>query len=122
MSATALGVTGVWGLEHTETGVIQSDFTFDFSIQEKTVLTIQGEVQGLSLYGAKCELSFKGLVPKTSPFASKLGTALTLTNTLTDLMPSSGGTTVIKGITKTGNYENFQEFDVKATNYPALTA
>jgi len=122
MSATLLGTTGVWGITSVETGVILSDESYDYSIQEKPVLTTLGEVQGLALYGAKCEVKFDGLVPKTTPFASKLGAALTLINTIPDHMPSSGGTTVLTSLSRTLNYEDFQKISVKATNYPALTA
>jgi len=122
MSATSIGTTGVWGLDHSEAGMILSDISFDYSIQDKLVLTIQGEVQGASLYGSKCEIKCSGLVTKTAPFSSKLGATITLTNAIPDHMPVSGGLTVIMGLSRNSTNEDFQKIDMHAVNYPAMTA
>ena len=122
MAANLLGTTGNWGIPQDEPGVIIYDLGFDYSIQDKPVLDRSGEIQGLSLYQALCELKLSGLVAKESPFASKLGTALALTNTMPDHLPSAGGTTVITNISRSLNNEDFEKIDITARHYPFLAA
>ena len=73
MAATFLGTTGNWGIPQDETGIIIADLSFDYSNQEKPVLSKGGEIIGLALYQEKCEIKLSGLVAKTSAFAGKIG-------------------------------------------------
>jgi hypothetical protein len=122
MAATFLGTTGNWGIPQDETGIIITDLAFDYSNQEKVVLDKGGEIIGLALYQEKAEIKLSGLVKKTGPFAGKIGAALALTNAVPAHMQSSGGTTIIKQISRTLNNEDFEKIDITATNYPLVTS
>jgi hypothetical protein len=122
MAATFLGTTGNWGIPQDETGIIITDLSFDYSNQEKVVLDKGGEIIGLALYQEKAEIKLSGLVKKTGPFAGKIGAALALTNAVPAHMQSSGGTTIIKQISRTLNNEDFEKIDITATNYPLVTS
>jgi len=123
MAATFLGTTGNWAIPDDEEGIIITDLSFDFSNQEKTVLDKSGEIIGLAFYQAKVEIKLSGLVKKTSPFSGKIGAALTLANTMpSHLQSSSGGTTIIKQISRALNNEDFEKIDITATHYPTVTS
>ncbi len=55
------------------------------------------------------EIKLSGLVKKTGPFTGKIGAALTLANAMPSHMQSSGGTTVIKQISRALNNEDFEK-------------
>ena len=59
---------------------------------------------------------------KTGPFAGKIGAALTLANAMPSHMQASGGTTVIKQISRALNNEDFEKIDITATNYPLVVS
>lgn len=122
MAATFLGTTGNWGIPQDETGIIITDLSYDYSNQEKTVLDKGGEIIGLAFYQEKVEIKLSGLVKKTGPFAGKIGAALAITNGIPAHMQSSGGTTVIKQISRALNNEDFEKIDITATNYPLVTS
>ena len=122
MAATFLGITGNWGIPQDESGIIITDLAFDYSNQEKTVLDKGGEIIGLALYQEKIEIKLSGLVKKTSPFAGKVGAALALTNTIPVHTLTSGGTTIIKQISRALNNEDFEKIDITATNYPLVVS
>lgn len=121
MSANLLGTTGNWGIPTAQSGLILYDTSYDYSIQDKPVLTISGEIQGLALYQAKGEVKLSGLVPKTSAFNGKLGGSLALANAIPDHLPTSGGTTIIMQISRSLNNEDFEKIDITATHYPFIT-
>jgi hypothetical protein len=123
MAATFLGTTGNWGVPQDEAGIIITDLSFDFSNQEKMVLDKGGEVIGLALYQEKVEIKLSGLVAKTSPFSGKIGAALTLANSVpAHLQANSGGTTIIKQISRALNNEDFEKIDITATHYPTVSS
>ena len=122
MAATFLGTTGNWGIPEDEGGILIIDLSFDFSNQEKVVLDKGGEIIGLALYQEKVEIKLSGLVKKTSPFAGKIGAALTLTNTVPGHLQATGGTTVVKQISRALNNEDFEKIDITATHYPLVTS
>jgi hypothetical protein len=122
MSANLLGTTGNWGIPNDQTGILITDLSFDFSNQEKPVLDKGGEIIGFSFYQEKVEIKLSGLVAKTSPFSGKLGAALTLANAFpAHLQASTGGTTLIKQISRALNNEDFEKIDITATHYPTVT-
>lgn len=121
MAASFLGTTGNWGIPQDEAGIIITDLSFDYSNQEKTVLDKGGEIIGLALYQEKVEIKLSGLVKKTSPFAGKIGAALTLANSMPAHLQASGGTTVVKQINRALNNEDFEKIDITATHYPTVT-
>ena len=120
MAATFLGTTGNWGIPQDEAGIIITDLSFDYSNQEKMVLDKGGEIIGLALYQEKVEIKLSGLVAKTTPFAGKIGAALTLANTMPAHLQASGGTTIIKQISRALNNEDFEKIDITATHYPTV--
>ena len=123
MAATFLGTTGNWGIPNDETGIIITDLAFDYSNQEKAVLSKSGEVIGLAFYQEKVEIKLSGLVAKTSAFAGKIGAALALTNAMpAHLQATSGGTTIIKQINRALNNEDFEKIDITATHYPFVAS
>ena len=122
MAATFIGITGNWGIPEDESGIIITDLSYDYSNQEKMVLDKGGEIVGLALYQEKAEIKLSGLMKKTSPFAGKIGAALALTNSLPAHMQASGGTTIIKQISRALNNEDFEKIDITATNYPLVTS
>jgi hypothetical protein len=86
------------------------------------VLDKGGEIIGLALYQEKVEIKLSGLVKKTSPFAGKIGAALTLANAMPAHLQASGGTTVVKQISRALNNEDFEKIDITATHYPTVTS
>ena len=121
MAATFLGTTGNWGITNDEAGILILDLSFDFSNQEKPVLDKGGEIIGFAFYQEKVEIKLSGLVHKTSPFAGKIGTALVLANAMPAHLQGSGGTTIIKQISRALNNEDFEKIDITATHYPTVT-
>ena len=121
MAATTLGTTGNWGIPNEQSGLILYDASYDYSQQEKTVLTTSGEIQGLALYQQKIEVKMSGLVPKTSPFNGKLGTVLVLANAIPAHLATTGGITIIMQISRSLNNEDFEKIDITATHYPFVT-
>ena len=122
MSANLLGTTGNWGIPNDQSGILITDLSFDFSNQEKPVLDKGGEIIGFSFYQEKVEIKLSGLVAKTSPFSGKLGAPLTLANAFpAHLQLSTGGTTLIKQVSRALNNEDFEKIDITATHYPFLT-
>ena len=122
MSANLLGTTGNWGIPNDQSGILITDLSFDFSNQEKPVLDKGGEIIGFSFYQEKVEIKLSGLVAKTSPFSGKLGAALTLANAFpAHLQAATGGTTLIKQISRSLNNEDFEKIDITATHYPFIT-
>ena len=118
MAATTLGTTGNWGIPNDQSGMILYDLAYDYSTQEKTVLTTSGEIQGLALYQSKVEVKISGLITKTSPFSGKLATALTLANAIPAHLTPTGGSTIITQISRSLNNEDFEKIDITATHYP----
>ena len=121
MAATTLGTTGNWGIPNDQSGMILYDLAYDYSTQEKTVLTTSGEIQGLALYQSKVEVKISGLVAKTSAFNGKIGTALVLANAIPAHLATTGGTTIIMQINRSLNNEDFEKIDITATHYPFVT-
>jgi len=120
MAATELGTVGIWGIAEDESGILISDLSFDFSQKDRPVLTKDGEVQGLALWHQKCDIKYSGLVDKDSAFSGKLGAALAMANDIPDHMQTSGGTTVLMGLSRKSVQEDFENMDVSAINYPLL--
>jgi hypothetical protein len=81
-----------------------------------------GEIIGLAFYQEKVEIKLSGLVKKTSAFSGKIGLALSLTNSIPAHLQSSGGTTIIKQISRSLNNEDFEKIDITATHYPTVTS
>jgi len=120
MAATSLGNIGNWGIPNEQSGFILYDMGYEFSQQEKTVLTISGEVQGLACYQQKGEVKISGLVPKTSPFNGKLGTPLVLANAIPAHLATTGGTTIVMQISRSFSNEDFEKIEITATHYQFL--
>ena len=129
MAAQLLGTVGKWGIASDETGIIITDLSFDFSNQEKPVLSREGEIIGMALYQQKVEIKLSGLVAKDSPFNGTIGTALTMANAIPAHLTASGssgsgtggGNTLITQISRSLNVEDFEKIDVTAVNYPFIT-
>lgn len=121
MAATLLGTVGVWGIATDQTGILLTDTSFDFSNQETPVLSIVGEPIGFAFNKEKVEVKLSGLVPATSPFSAKLATALTLANAIPAHLQATGGTTIIKTISRTSNNEDWEKIEVGATHHPFVT-
>ena len=122
MAATFLGTTGNWGIAQDEAGIIITDLSYDFSNQEKMVMDKGGEIIGFAFYQEKVEIKLSGLAKKTSTFSGKIGLALSLTNSIPAHLQSSGGTTIIKQISRSLNNEDFEKIDITATHYPTVTS
>ncbi len=118
MSATQLGVTGNWGIPNDQPGILITDYSFDFSNEQKEVLDKGGEITGLSLYKEKCEIKISGLVAKLSSFSGKIGAPLALANAMPGHLQSTGGNTITKQINRSLNNEDFEKIDITATHYP----
>lgn len=120
MSATTLGTTGNWGIPSAQPGILLTDVSFDFSSQEKTVLDRSGEVIGIAFYQSKIDIKLSGLVPASSPFSARIGTALVVANAIPAHLPQAGGTTVINQISRSLNNEDFEKIEITATHYPYI--
>ena len=122
MSATLLGTTGNWGIPNDQDGILITDTSFDFSNQEKPVLSKAGEIIGLTLYQEKVEIKISGLVAKDSPFAGKIGAALVLANAIPAHLQANGGTTILMQVSRSLNNEDFEKIDITAVHYPYIPA
>lgn len=121
MSATLLGTTGNWGITSDQSGIIIHDLSFEYSNQEKPVLDKGGEIIGFSFYQEKVEVKLSGLVPKTAAFTGKIAAALTLGNAIPAHTQASGGTTILKQISRSMNNEDFEKIELSATHHPFVT-
>ena len=122
MAASLLGTTGNWGIPQDEAGLLIIDISFDFSNEQKEVLSKVGEVIGLALYKERVDIKISALVPKTAPFSAKIGAALVLANAIpAHLQQATGGTTIITQITRTLNNEDFEKIEITAVHYPFVT-
>jgi hypothetical protein len=118
MSATQLGITGNWGIPNDQPGILITDYSFDFSNEQKEVLDKGGEIIGLSQFKEKCEIKISGLVAKLSSFSGKIGAPLVLANAMpAHLQSSTDGTTITKQISRSLNNEDFEKIDITATHY-----
>ncbi len=122
MAASLLGTTGNWGIPQDESGILILDISFNFTQQEKNVLDKGGEIIGLSLYQQVVEIKMSGLVARTNGFSAKIGTALTLANSMPQhLTTNTGGSTIIFDINRQLQSEDFEKIDVTAKHYPYVT-
>jgi hypothetical protein len=121
MPATLHGETGNFGIESAETGIIVTDISFDYSVQEKTVANHEGDIVGVALYQDAVEIKVSGLVAAQGGFSSKVGDALSLTNSIPDHAMTGGGLTIITSISRTRTSEDFEKLDVTAKNWPNVT-
>ena len=71
-------------------------------------------------FGLSIQLS--GLVARDSPFAGKIGAALTLANTVPDHLQATGGTTILMQVSRTLNNEDFEKIDLTARHYPFVAS
>ena len=122
MAASLLGTTGNWGIPQDEAGLLIVDLSFDFSNEQKELLDKGGEIIGLALYKEKADIKLSGYVAKTSSFSGKIGTALTLANTVPAHLSTTGGTTIITQVSRSLNNEDFEKIDISAVHYPYVTS
>ena len=123
MGATLIGITGVWGIANDQTGIIISDYSLDYSNNEKPCLNRSGEPTGFAFWGEKVDIKVSGLVPVTAPFSGKIGAVLVLGNAMPAHLQSTitGGTTILKQVSRSANNEDFEKIDLSATHHPFVT-
>ncbi len=121
MSATSLGTLGVWGIGNDQTGLLITDHSFDFSDQEKPVLSKSGEIIGLGIYQEKVEIKISGLVPVTSPFTGKIAAVLALGNAIpAHAQNMTGGATLLRSVNRAANNEDWEKIELTAIHYPFM--
>jgi hypothetical protein len=126
MSATLvslLGTVGVHGIAADETGMVIESFDATTKKQSNFLKNRVGNRIGRADYDHSIEISFKGAITATSPFAQKVSAELTLTNTLSVAhLPSGAGTgkTYIDEIQSTRGREDWQNVSVQAEMLPCF--
>jgi hypothetical protein len=122
MAATLLGTTGNFGIPADESGIVIESLSLDYSVQDKPFLNKSGEITGLALWQEKYDVKLSGYVPKTGAYSGKLGAALALANAIpAHLQNSTGGATIVMGISREIAAEDFEKIDITAVHHPFVT-
>lgn len=123
--ATSFGTTtSVFGIGSQQTGFLLDSVSDDYANDKKTCKNISGDDTGSSYYNERIDITLDGWVPSSSAFAGTLASALVLANTPADHLigSTSGGTTVVEGVTRTATSEDYRRISVKALYSPTILA
>jgi hypothetical protein len=123
--ATSFGTTsGVFGIAAQQTGFLLDSVSDDYANDKKTVKNITGDDTGSSYYNERIDITLDGWVPSSSAWAGTLASSLSLATAPADHLigSTSGGTTVVEGVTKTSTSEDYRRISVKAIYSPTILA
>jgi hypothetical protein len=123
MPATTIGTgSGNWGVAANETGIIMSGFDLDTQASTKELPDREGCAVGLAVYNEKIAISISGYVMASTTPTQKVGSVITLTNTvaLTHLQATTGKI-VCENVKRARANEDFERIDITATLYPLIT-
>jgi hypothetical protein len=123
--ATSFGTTnGLFGIEAQQTGFLLDSVGYDYAQDSKTVKNIVGDDTGETYYNERIEITFDGYLPASTPYAGTLASAIVAATTPADHLigSTSGGTTIVTGITRTHTSEDYRRISVKAKYSPTILA
>ncbi|MFI3243774.1 MAG: hypothetical protein R3Y56_05940 [Akkermansia sp.] len=118
--ATIIGTVGVFGLDEDQQGIILESQDITYKPDSKVQRDYQGKKIGIIYYDDDIEVSLKGYIPRTNATDIKVGTTLSLANSL----PAHGlatsmdtGTTAVSEIKIGLKNEDLATFEVTAAHY-----
>lgn len=123
--ATSFGTTsGLFGIASQQTGFLLDSVSDDYAQDKKNVKNIAGDDTGSSYYNERIDITLDGWVPASSAWAGTLASALVSANTPADHLigSTSGGTTIVEGVTRTATSEDYRRISVKALYSPTILA
>lgn len=123
--ATSFGTTnGIFGIAAQQTGFLLDSVSCDYANDKKNVKNVTGDDTGSSYYNERIDITLDGYVPSSSAFSGTLASLLTLATAPDDHLigSTSGGTTVVEGVTRTSTSEDFRRISVKALYSPTILA
>ena len=120
MSATLLGTVGVWGIGSAETGLIIESIDDTSKKQSNYVKDKSGCRVGRADYDESMEITLKGQITSSTPFAQKVSAELTMTNTISagHLQAATAGRTYIDEVQRTRGREDWVGITVNAEMLP----
>ena len=121
--ATLTGTTiGLWAFASAQTGMLIESQSENSKCKDKEIPDYKGDPVGISQWAETVTISQAGYVPATSAFTGTLASAMSITNTIYDHIQGSisGGTYLIKDVTRNRAAEDFQKITIGSVYYPLI--
>lgn len=119
--ATQFGTGAEFGLT-TQTGVITDGTTWNYTQQKKVIMDADGDPTSSTYYGEGIEGTITGYIPTTTPYSTTLAASLSLSDTPTDfLVGSVGSTSIVESVTVTKANDDYQKLEISFSNYTGIT-
>ena len=119
--ATQFGTDAPFGLT-AQTGVISDGSTWNYVQQKKTIMDADGDPTASTYYGEGIEGSLSGFLPTTSPFSGTLAASITLSDSPTDyLIGSVGSTSIVESVSVTKSNEEYNRVEIGFSNFAGIT-
>lgn len=118
--AQQFGTASTFGLTF-ETGVITDSIGYSYSNESKVIKNGTGDVTGKTYFNEAAEVTYSGFLPTASPYATAVGSAITLSTALPDFFSGAVGTdTIAESVSLAYSSEDYQRVDVSATHHPLI--
>jgi hypothetical protein len=125
MSANLIGTVGSWGIASAESniGIIIEGIDETTRNEKNYIKDIVGQRVGRSDYDESIEVKLSGKVTSTTPFSTKLGANITLSNTIASnsLQTNTTGRTVVNEVKRTAGNEDWKGIEVDIEILPFFT-
>jgi hypothetical protein len=122
MAANLIGVVGSWGIAAAETsiGIIIEGLDETTRNEKKYLKDIVGQRMGRSEYDESIEIKLSGKLPSSTPFSTKLGANIALTNAIASnsLYNNNTGRTVVNEVKRTRSNEDWSGVEVDVEMLP----
>jgi len=119
--ATQFGTDAPFGLT-AQTGVISDGSTWNYVQQKKTIMDADGDPTAATYYGEGIEGSLSGFLPTTTPFSDTLAASITLSDSPTDyLIGSVGSTSIVESVAVTKSNEEYTRVEIGFSNFAGIT-
>ena len=122
MAANLIGTYGSWGIGFNETniGVIIESIDDTTRNEKKYLKDISGQRMGRSEYDESIETKLSGKLTSSTPFSTKLGANIALTNAIASnsLYNNNTGRTVVNEVKRTRSNEDWAGIEVDVEMLP----
>ena len=122
MAANLIGTYGSWGIALNETniGIIIESIDDTTRNEKKYLKDISGQRMGRSEYDESIETKLSGKLTSSTPFSTKLGANIALTNAIASnsLYNNNTGRTVVNEVKRTRSNEDWAGIEVDVEMLP----
>lgn len=119
--ATQFGTAAPFGLT-AQAGIISDGSTWNYVQQKKVIMDADGDPTASTYYGEGIEGTCTGYLPTTSPFATTLAAAATISDAPDDFLVGSVGTaSIVENVTITKSNEDYKRIEFGFSNYVGIT-